>query len=91
MPLEKTELRKLQEFLRHSFGNESLRVALNPKNVEAADVHFGERPDTGKLRELVALAGGDALARQHPHATRGGGQGLALDLFRNGVRHASRQ
>jgi hypothetical protein len=43
MPLEKTELRKLQEFLRHSFGNESLRVALNPKNVEAADVHFGER------------------------------------------------
>jgi hypothetical protein len=43
MPLEKIELRKLQEFLRHSFGNESIRVAMNPKNVEAADVHFGER------------------------------------------------
>lgn len=43
MPLQKTELRKLQEFLRQSFGNDSLRVALNPKNVEGADVHLGER------------------------------------------------
>ena len=47
MPLEKTELRKLQGFLRHSFGNESLRVALNPKNVDSADVHFGERRIVG--------------------------------------------
>ncbi|MDB5643222.1 MAG: uncharacterized protein JWN07_2539 [Hyphomicrobiales bacterium] len=43
MPLEKTEVRKLQAFLRHSFGNDDLRVALNPRNVEAADVHLGER------------------------------------------------
>ena len=42
-PVEKTELRKLQTFLRKSFGNESIRVALNPKNPDDADVHLGER------------------------------------------------
>jgi len=41
--VEKTELRKLQTFLRKSFGNESIRVALNPKNPDDADVHLGER------------------------------------------------
>jgi hypothetical protein len=43
MPLQKTELRKLQYFLRQSFGNESIRVGLSPQNVEQADVSLGER------------------------------------------------
>jgi hypothetical protein len=41
--VDKTELRKLQAFLRHTFGNSAIRVGLNPKDVEAADVHLGER------------------------------------------------
>jgi hypothetical protein len=41
--VDKTELRKLQAFLRHTFGNTAIRVGLNPKDVEAADVHLGER------------------------------------------------
>lgn len=43
MTLQKTELRKLQDFLRQSFGNESIRVGLSPQNVEQADVSLGER------------------------------------------------
>ncbi len=41
--MDKTELRKLQAFLRNSLGNDDIRVALNPKNTEAAAVHLGER------------------------------------------------
>jgi hypothetical protein len=41
--LDKTELRKLQAFLRQSFGNDELRVGLDPKNTEAAAVQLGER------------------------------------------------
>jgi hypothetical protein len=41
--LDKTELRKLQEFLRRAFGNEDVRVGLDPKNVEQAAVQLGER------------------------------------------------
>lgn len=41
--MDKTELRKLQAFLRHSFGNEAIRVTLDPKNTDAAAVHLGER------------------------------------------------
>ena len=41
--MDKTELRKLQAFLRQSFGNDEMRVALDPKNTEAAAVHLGER------------------------------------------------
>ena len=41
--MDKIELRKLQEFLRKSFDNESMRVSLDPKNTEAAIVHLGER------------------------------------------------
>lgn len=41
--LDKTELRKLQAFLRQSFGNDDLRVSLDPKNTEAAAVQLGER------------------------------------------------
>lgn len=43
MALEKSELRKLQAFLRQSFGNDSIKVVLNPRDVETAEVHLGER------------------------------------------------
>ena len=40
--MDKGELRKLQGFLRRSFGNDDIRVALDPKNTENASVHLGE-------------------------------------------------
>jgi len=42
MSLTKTELRKLQDFLRRSFGNDGLRIALDPKNPDQAAVSLGE-------------------------------------------------
>ena len=41
--MDKTELRKLQAFTRHSFDNEGIRVSLDPKDTEAAIVQIGER------------------------------------------------
>jgi hypothetical protein len=41
--LDKSELRKLQEFLRKSFSAPDIKVGLDPKNIEQAVVHFGER------------------------------------------------
>jgi hypothetical protein len=41
--LDKTELRKLQGFLRNAFGNEAIRVTQGKHDAEGADVHFGER------------------------------------------------
>jgi len=41
--LDKSELRKLQAFLRRSFGNDDIRVAADPKNPDNAAVHLGER------------------------------------------------
>jgi len=41
--LEKVELRKLQAFLRRSFGSEDIRVTPDPKNPDNAAVHLGER------------------------------------------------
>jgi hypothetical protein len=41
--LDKTELRKLQGFLQRSFGCDGVKVALDPKNAEAAVVRLGER------------------------------------------------
>jgi len=41
--VEKTELRQLQAFLRDSFGNETIKVGLDPKNTSAAAVQLGER------------------------------------------------
>jgi hypothetical protein len=41
--VDKTELRKLQEFLRQSFGAQGIKVGLDPKNTEQALVTFGER------------------------------------------------
>ncbi len=36
-------MRKLQEFLRHSFGNIDIKVSPARKNADGADVHLGER------------------------------------------------
>ncbi len=41
--MDKTELRKLQAFLRHSLGNDGLRVTPDPKDPDNAAVHLGER------------------------------------------------
>ncbi len=41
--MDKTELRKLQAFVRQSFGNDDMRVSLDPKNTDAAAVQLGER------------------------------------------------
>ncbi len=41
--MDKTELRKLQAFVCHAFDNEGIRVSLDPKDIEAAIVTFGER------------------------------------------------
>ncbi|HEY8161330.1 MAG: DUF3126 family protein [Methylocystis sp.] len=41
--MEKSELRQLQAFLRRSFGNDDIRVSLDPKNTDNASVHLGER------------------------------------------------
>ncbi len=41
--LQKTELRQLQAFLRQTFGNDDLRVAIDTKNQEGGAVHLGER------------------------------------------------
>ena len=46
--MDKTELRKLQAFFRQSFGNDGVRVTLDPKNTEAAVAQFGER-EIGKI------------------------------------------
>lgn len=43
MGMDKTELRKLQAFVRNAFDNDGIRVTLDPKNTEAAAVHLGER------------------------------------------------
>lgn len=42
--MHKSEIAKLQAFLRRSFGNDGIRVALDPKSPEtAANVTLGER------------------------------------------------
>ena len=41
--MDKTELRKLQAYVRQAFDNEGIRVSLDPKDIEAAAVTFGER------------------------------------------------
>jgi hypothetical protein len=41
--VDKVELRKLQEFLRKSLGNQGIKVTLSKANPDDADVHFGER------------------------------------------------
>lgn len=42
--MDKLELKKLQAFLAKSFGNDTIRVAPNPKTPDTtADVQFGQR------------------------------------------------
>jgi Protein of unknown function (DUF3126) len=41
--MDKTEIVKLREFLRRSFGAPTLQVAPNSRSAEAADVSLGER------------------------------------------------
>lgn len=41
--LDKTELRKLQAFLRRSLGNDGVRVTADPNDPDDAAVHLGER------------------------------------------------
>ncbi|MDX7949656.1 DUF3126 family protein [Lichenihabitans sp. Uapishka_5] len=41
--MEKTEIHKLQEFLRRTFGNDGLKVTPGAKDSDAADVALGER------------------------------------------------
>jgi len=44
LSVHKSEIAKLQAFLRRSFGNDGIRVALDPKSPEtAANVTLGER------------------------------------------------
>jgi Protein of unknown function (DUF3126). len=41
--LDKTEMRKLQEFLQRSFGNDGIRVTQGKTDPDNADVHLGQR------------------------------------------------
>lgn len=41
--MNKTELRKLQDYLRSTLGNAGLRVSPDPREEDAADVSLGER------------------------------------------------
>ncbi|RNJ51882.1 DUF3126 family protein [Methylocystis hirsuta] len=41
--MDKTELRKLQAFLRRSLGNDGVRVTADPNDPDDAAVHLGER------------------------------------------------
>ena len=41
--MDKVELRKLQEFLRKSLSNQSIKVTPGKRNPDDADVHLGER------------------------------------------------
>ena len=47
--MNKSELHKLQDYLRQVLGNDGLRVTPHPKEDEAADVSLGER----KIAKLI--------------------------------------
>lgn len=40
--MNKTELVKLERFLRQTFGNHAIRVAARPKKTDSAEVYVGE-------------------------------------------------
>lgn len=40
--MDKTELAKLERFLRRTFANHSLRVVARPKKADSAEVYVGE-------------------------------------------------
>jgi phosphoribosylformylglycinamidine synthase len=70
-------------------GQVALTYRQNP-NGSQRDI-AGVCDASGVVLGLMPHPENHVLARQHPRATRGAGRGLALELFRNGVRHASRQ
>ena len=41
--MDKAELRKLQEFLRKSLGNQGIKVTPGKRDSDDADAHLGER------------------------------------------------
>ena len=41
--MDKTEIHKLQGFLQTTLGSKMIRVTLNPRDTDKADVHLGER------------------------------------------------
>ena len=67
-------------------GQAALRYRRNP-NGSAGDI-AGVCDPTGVVLGLMPHPENHVIARQHPHHTRGGGGGLGLQLFRNGVDHA---
>lgn len=40
--MDKTELAKLERFLRRTFGNHSIRVTARPRKTDSAEVYIGE-------------------------------------------------
>ena len=45
--IDKVELHKLEDFVRRSFGNDKIRLSLDPSNTDAAAVYLGERKIAG--------------------------------------------
>jgi len=41
-PVDKTELAKIERFLRQTFANHSIRVVARPKKTDSAEVYVGE-------------------------------------------------
>jgi hypothetical protein len=41
-PLDKTEMAKVERYLRRAFANHSIRVAARPKKTDSAEVYIGE-------------------------------------------------
>jgi phosphoribosylformylglycinamidine synthase I len=70
-------------------GQVALTYRNNP-NGSQRDI-AGVCDPTGVVLGLMPHPENHVLTRQHPHASRGAARGLALSLFENGVRHASRQ
>lgn len=40
--MDKTEIAKLERYLRQTFSNASIRIAARPKKSDSADVYLGE-------------------------------------------------
>ena len=40
--MDKTELEKIQAYLRRTFGNPAIRVVARPKKMDSAEVYLGE-------------------------------------------------
>jgi phosphoribosylformylglycinamidine synthase len=69
-------------------GQVALTYRTNPNGSQREIA--GVCDQSGVVLGLMPHPENHVLARQHPHASRGAGRGLALALFQNGVTHASR-